>query len=360
LSPAQETQYENGLALENTLISDLLGAGFSQNQALKLIGLSKASFHYRTSPRPRAIDPVPHRRRSHPAALTAAEKDRIIESLSASGVSIEETYYRDLDQQEVVASLSSYHRVARQEGIATAATGSKRSRGPRAPRRAPVLVAAGPAQIACWDITYLPGPFRGVHYALYLIIDLFSRMILGWTIHEREDQFVAERLMRQVIQAHQGALRTVHSDNGAAMTSKRMKELLARNSIAQSLIRPSVSNDNAQCESFFRTVKYSPAWPGAFESIQAAEEWFGQFVEIYNHQHHHCGLAGFTPASVFDGTWLAAAQARQATLDSLYQTHPERYAHPPQIKIPPNTVTLNLAPNNKTHSPSTLAELLAS
>jgi len=242
-----------------------------------------------------------------------------------------------------------------------AATGPRRRRTASTatgPRPVPVLVTDGPGQVLCWDITWLPGAFRGVRWALYLIIDLFSRMIQGWTIQDREDHHTATDLMRAVIIDQNGRVRTVHSDNGAVMTSRMMKKLFTDHNIVQSLIRPGVSNDNAQSESLFRTVKYGPAWPGVFSDIDHATGWFADFVEDYNLRHHHTGLAGFTPASVYHGTWTTVARARQATLTAAWQAHPERYRRPPQVRHPPDTVTLNLASHGHTHTPPTLTQLL--
>jgi putative transposase len=331
----------------------------SQNRALAMIGLSKGSFHYRRRPRPRVAAPVPHADRPHPAALSGTERDEVAARLRASARSVTETFYDDLDSGRYVASLSSYHRIARVKGIPMAATGHRRRRAPTRTTRTPVLSTRAPGEIACWDISFLPGPFRGVHYALYAVIDLFSRKIIGWSIQDRENERVAATLIEAVINASGGRTKTVHSDNGAAMTSTLMQTMLERHQVDQSLIRPGVSNDNAQIESFFRTTKYGPTWPGAFEDIEHATGWFAEFVDAYNNQHHHTSLAGYTPAQVYDGTWPAAAERRQATLDAAWQNNPRRYRKRPTAATPPQHVTLNLANGQgKTHTPPTLLELI--
>jgi putative transposase len=335
-------------------------AGFSQNKTLELIGLSKASYQYRSKPRPRLQNPIPQRQRPHPAALTGAEDEQILRLLRCSKVSVAETFYRHLDDGDYIASMSSFHRRARREKIPMAATGTRRRRSKeRGSAPTPVLSASGPGQVVCWDISFLPGPYRSVSYALYLIIDLFSRLIVGWSIQERENKLVAAGLMDQVLTSA-GSILTVHSDNGGAMTSTTMRKTLNKHHAAQSLIRPGVSNDNAQIESLFRTVKYGPTWPGVFTDIQHANTWFAQFVEAYNTEHHHTGLAGFTPAQVHDGTWQQVAHRRQATLDAAFLANPGRYRHRPQVPTPPQRVTLNLGHNDgKNHTPPTLLELLA-
>lgn len=241
-----------------------------------------------------------------------------------------------------------------------AATGVRRATRAPVPRPVPVVRATRPEQVVCWDISFLPGTFRGQHYALYLIIDLFSRKILGWTIQHTEDAKIAADLMDDVLSKTTGRVLTVHSDNGSAMTSKAMAAVLGKHTVDQSLIRPSVSNDNAQMESLFRTVKYGPAYPGVFATIDEAEQWFGGFAEAYNHAHHHTKLAGFTPGQVHDGSWIQAARARQEVLDAHWRAHPHRYRQRPQVRVPASVVGLNLGhDDHKTHSPSTLLELLA-
>ena len=325
------------------------------------IGLSKSTYHYRGTPRPRVEDPVPHSERPHPAKLTKVEDDAIVTTLRASTVSVTETYYRHLDSGDYVASLSTFHRIARREAIPMARTGSRR-RKPRQTggRKTPTLCATAPGEIACWDITFLPGKYRGHNYALYVIIDLFSRMILGWTIQDREDAVAATDLIKLVAESLDGRLKTVHSDNGAAMTSDQMTNYLRDADITQSFIRPGVSNDNAQIESFFRTIKYGPTWPDMFSDVSEANGWFDEFVEIYNQEHRHTSLAGFTPSQVFRGTWIRAAKDRQDTLDNAYRANPHRYRKPPIVELPAHRVTLNLAnKSHQTHTPPTLLELLA-
>jgi putative transposase len=307
-------------------------------------------------------NPTPQHERPNPAALSDAEDDAIVEMLRDSELSVSETFYRHLDDGNYIASLSSFHRRARRHKIPMAATGSRHGRKKKTTGQAPtpVLCATGAGQVVCWDISFLPGPYRSLSYALYLIIDLFSRLIVGWSIQERENKLIAANLMDQVLTQAGDSIMTVHSDNGAAMTSTVMRKILNNHHAAQSLIRPGVSNDNAQIESLFRTVKYGPTWPGAFADIEHANTWFSQFTDVYNTQHHHTGLAGFTPAQVHDGTWHLVAQRRQATLDVAYDAHPQRYRHRPQVSTPPSRVTLNLGHDDgKTHTPPTLLELLA-
>lgn len=232
----------------------------SQNKALALLGVAKSTWQYRMKPRARAQAPVPHRDRPHPAKLTDVEYTTVADLLRNSSVSVSETYYRHLDSGGgFVASESTFYRVAKAEGIRMARTGPGRKRARGAGQAVmPQLCATGPGQVVCWDISFLPGLYRGHRYALYLVIDLFSRKIVGWTIEDAEDEIRACDLVELVVDAHRSTIVTVHSDNGAAMTSQRMKAMLESKKVELSTIRPGVSNDNAQIESAFRTVKYGP------------------------------------------------------------------------------------------------------
>lgn len=350
------------MAIEDTAVAELKQAGLSQNRALELLGVAKSSRHYRTKPRPRAKAPIPHRDRPHPAKLTEVEYTTVADLLAESTVSVCETYYQHLDaDSDYVASESTFYRVAKAEGIRMARIGPGRKRAKKAGQAVmPQLCATGPGQIVCWDISFLPGLYRGHRYALYLVIDLFSRKIVGWTIEDAEDEITAHDLLELVVDAHRSTIVTVHSDNGAAMTSTRMRTMLEAKRVKLSTIRPGVSNDNAQIESAFRTVKYGPAWPGVFENITEAREWFAEYVRVYNDEHHHSSLAGFTPGQVYDRSWIEVAHRRQERRDAAWEANPHRYRQRPQVKTPPVRVTLNLTNENRsTHAPPTVLELMA-
>lgn len=340
-----QATYDAGLKEETRLIDELVGVGFSQRATLAMIGLSRSAFQYRRAPRPRVKDPVPQAERNYPTRLTETERATIVKSLETSGVSIEETFYRDLDAKVAPASLVSYHRIARAEGIQTPRTGSRKRRALEDQKvvPAPVLKATGPGQVLCWDITFIPGKHRGESYAAYVVIDLYSRYIVGYTVQRGEDKHVARDLLRTIIESSTRRVHTVHSDNGGAMTSTVMKAMLTEKNVAASYIRPGVSNDNAQIESLFRTAKYSPRWPGSFDSIAEGYEWLSDFTHVYNTKHHHSGIAGFTPEQVYTGTWRTVHKARQEHLDALYAQNPGRFRKkPPQAATPPHVVSINL------------------
>ena len=276
-----------------SLITDLKAAGLSQNRALQVVGCSKSAYHYRSHPRARIPEPIPHKDRSHPAKLTDAELEEVTDLLTRSDKSVEETFYDHLDSdQGYVASLSTFYRVQRARGIAMARTGKNRHR-PRTPRNRPTprLQASPGSEVVCWDITFLPGFLRGERYALYLAIYLHSRKIAGWAILEREDKIAAADLIKGILDKDP-TIHTIHSDNGAAMKSKNMAKVCRTHHVDQSFIRPGVSNDNAANESFFRTTKHGPTCPTTFSSLEDATQWFEGFADFYNNSHHHTSLAG--------------------------------------------------------------------
>jgi hypothetical protein len=208
----------------------------------------------------------------------------------------------------------------------------------------PTLSATAPNQVWTWDITKLRGPVPGVIYCLYVILDLFSRMTVGWLLAERESAELAEQLFDEAVKRHgvtPGSL-TVHADRGAAMRSDGLAELLATLGVVRSFSRPHVSDDNAFSEAQFKTLKYQPDYPKRFQSMLDARTWCQEFFGWYNDHHQHSGLALFTPADVFYGRVEEVARRRQAALDVAFAAHPERFPNgPPTVRRPPTTVAIN-------------------
>lgn len=324
------------------MLSELTAAGRSQRSALTLIGLSRGSLHYRRRPRARAAAPIAHVDRVQPHALTEAESAQVAQAVNASlakGRSVKHAWYEHIDAGPVVASLATFQRVAAK--VRTTPVRRRRRRS-TATRDSPILQAHRPDQVLCWDISFLPGRSTRESYALYSVIDLYSRKIVGWTIQTREDRYIAAELLTAVIDASGGTVEIVHSDNGSAMTSNHVRDKLDEKGVTSSYIRPGVSNDNAYIESWFATVKSDHAYPRAFRDLEHACEWMTQWVEYYNHRHCHGGLDGYTPASVHDGTWIDTARDRQNKLDEHFHQRAGRYRRRPQIRTPKATVTINL------------------
>lgn len=211
----------------------------------------------------------------------------------------------------------------------------------RAVRRHPVytrpeLLATAPRQVWSWDITKLRGPQPGVWYSLYVVLDIFSRMIVGWLLATHEaallaEQVLADACLREGIAPDQ---LTIHADRGAPMTSTVVADLLADLGVRRSHSRPTVSNDNPYSEAQFKTMKYGPTYPDRFANLAEARAWVTAFVDWYNHVHRHSGLSLLTPAMVHRGTADAVVAARQVVLTAAAAHHPERFVQGPPTPPP--------------------------
>ena len=179
-----------------------------------------------------------------------------------------------------------------------------------------------------WDITKLKGPWRGLYFDLYVMIDIFSRKAVRWEVHVTETGDLAKEFIENAIKGNGGARPDyIHADNGTSMTSKTVSQLLSDLNIARSHSRPHVSNDNPYSEAAFKTLKYCPVFPGSFASQEEARTFCDLFFTHYNNEHRHSGIGLHTPASVHDGTAWAIQARRQQVLDEAHAAHPERFPH---------------------------------
>ena len=310
----------------------LLAGQTTTAKACALLGKPRGS-HYRDR-RPVPLVPAQRMpRASPPNALTAAEQDQIIAVLTGPRFcdkSVAQTWATLLDEGVYLASRSTMHRLLRLIGQ----SGDRRNQASHPTRARPELMATKPGDVWSWDITKLRGPERGVYYDLYVIIDIYSRYVVGWTVAAREDADLATALIASAAQVH-GAPGSLHADRGTSMTSKPVAQLLVDLGVARSHSRPHVSNDNPFSEAAFKTLKYAPAFPGRFGSLADARAFCQRFFTYYNHSHRHSGIALHTPASVHFGTAGQVRQHRQATLHAAYDTNPARFRHrrpqPPQL-----------------------------
>ncbi len=191
----------------------------------------------------------------------------------------------------------------------------------------PELLATAPNQLWSWDITKLRGPVRLSYYYLYVMLDVFSRYVVGWMVAEHESAALAEELITTACfnqQISQDQL-TIHSDRGAPMVAKSITVLMSDLGITKSHSRPHVSDDNPYSEAQFRTLKYCPTYPDRFGSLQDARHWCRTFFTWYNQQHHHTALALLTPADVHYGRADERLAQRQVVLQQAYRAHPERF-----------------------------------
>lgn len=211
----------------------------------------------------------------------------------------------------------------------------------------PELMATGPNQVWTWDITKLRGPQKWHHFYLYVVIDMFSRYVVGWLISTKENATLAKRLISETCakeSIEEGQL-TIHSDRGAPMTSKTVAQMMADLEITKSHSRPHVSDDNPFSESQFKTLKYRPDFPDRFDSIEVARQHCRSFFPWYNDEHRHSGIAMLTPSDVHRGKAAIVISARQKVLDAAYAKHPERFVNrAPRAQAAPDAVWLNPPP----------------
>jgi putative transposase len=205
----------------------------------------------------------------------------------------------------------------------------------------PELVADAPDRVWSYDATALRGPARGVWYDLFVMLDIFSRYSPGWLVVGRGDGLVVKAWIEGIVAATgpipAGTL-TIHADRGSPMTSKPVAILLADLGIGRTHGRPHVSNDNPYSEAAFKTLKYCPAFPERFGSLQHARAFAEDFFDTYNHHHRHSGIGYHTPASVHFGTAVAVRAERGLVLDAAYAAHPDRFVNgaptPPDLPGP--------------------------
>jgi len=211
----------------------------------------------------------------------------------------------------------------------------------------PELLATAPNQVWSWDITKLRGPVKWTYFYLYVLLDIYSRCVVGWMIAERETAALAKDLVETTC-TRQGIAReqlTLHADNGGPMRAKSLALLLDELGVSASHSRPHTSDDNPFSEAQFKTLKYHPAYPDRFGSIQDARAWARPFFDWYNHQHYHTGLNLLTPASVHYGQAEAICQQRQMVMNAAYAAHPERFSKGlPVVAAPPKEVWINPPP----------------
>ena len=286
----------------------------------------------------------PKRRRpSPPRRLPDVERQAVLDvlhELRFVDLAPAEVHAMLLDEQRYLCSLRTMHRI-----LAENSEVRERRNQLRHPSYArPELLASAPNQLWSWDITKLRGPAKWTCYHLYVILDVFSRYVVGWMVAHRESNTLAKKLIvescaRQRIEPEQ---LTLHADRGSSMKSKPVALLLADLGVTKTHSRPHVSNDNPFSESAFKTMKYRPDFPDRFGQIEDARSFSRDFFDWYNQDHHHSGLAFLTPADVHFGRVDAVVDARQRALDRAFDANPERFTRGrPVAQQPPAQVWIN-------------------
>lgn len=291
--------------------------------ACRALGVSRATFYRHRSPQW-----VKATRKKPPRALTEAERDRVIQTLHEDRFidkAPAEIYATLLDAGVYLCSIRTLYRI-----LGSLNEARERRNQLRHPVYSkPELLATGPNQVWSWDITILRGPGKWQHYYLYVIMDIFSRYVVGWLVAERESATLAQHFIEDTVRKYNiapGQL-TIHADRGASMTSKPVAFLLADLGITKTHSRPHTSNDNPYSEAQFKTLKYCPEFPGSFGSAEDARSFCRMFFDWYNKEHYHTGISLLTPFMVHYGQAESVIQGRAKVLEQAYAAHPERFVN---------------------------------
>lgn len=309
--------------------------------ASRALGVDRSGVYRRRQPprpsAPRAPRPAPK------SALPEAERRHVLDVLHSERF-IDKTPHEVvptlLDEGVYIGSVRTLYRVL-------GAAGEVRERRDQArhPEYAkPELLATRPNEIWSWDITKLRGPIKWTYFYLYVILDIFSRYVVGWVLACGESAAVAKALIDETVakQRVDAGRLTIHADRGAAMKSKAVAELLVDLGVERSHSRPHVSDDNPYSEAQFKTLKYAPGFPDRFGSEQDARLFCRAFFSWYNAQHRHSGIAFLTPEMVHYGRASDVLARRQLVLEAAYEAHPERFINgPPRPRELPRAVWIN-------------------
>ena len=273
-------------------------------------------------PAARRATPWPAQQR----ALSAVERATMRDTLNSPAYADRaprEVYAALLEQGTYLCSVATMYRILRAYGEVR----ERRDQLRHPAYAAPELLATAPNQVWTWDITRLLGPHKWTYFYLYVVLDLFSRKVVGWLLAGQDSAALAEELVAETC-AREGIARqqlTLHADRGGPMIAHSLALLLTNLGVDQSHSRPHVSNDNPYSEAQFKTLKYAPGFPKAFGSLADARAWCQSFFAWYNHAHHHTGLGLLTPAVVHAGQAAAVQAQRQMVLTQAYATHSARF-----------------------------------
>ena len=297
------------------------------------VGIPRASFYRRQKP-----SPAPALERTSPRALTTPERRQVLEILHEPrfvDLAPSEVYATLLDEGRYVCSERTMYRILSESQEVR----ERRNQLRHPPYAAPELLATRPNEVWSWDITKLLGPTKWTYFYLYVILDIFSRYVVGWMVAYRQSAVLAQRLIEESC-ARQGITPgqlTVHADRGGPMIAKPMALLLADLGVAKTHSRPHVSNDNPYSESQFKTLKYRPGFPDRFGGLEDTRAFCRVFFPWYNTEHRHSGIGLLTPHDVHHGLATVRVNQRAATLTAAYAAHPERF--PRGVPQPPEVPT---------------------
>jgi transposase InsO family protein len=324
------------------LIDEACDSGARLHKACEILGLSP-----RTVQRWRKSEALDDKRKeaskSPSNKINETERQRILTVINSPD-------FRDMNPHQIVAELAdqdrylaseaTMYRILKEAGQNT----HRQASSPKKHQKPMELTATAPNHIWTWDITYLPSPTKGIFFYLYMLIDLYSRKVVAWQVHTREDSTLAGELIQEGCYQEgvsKGQI-VLHSDNGSPMKGATMLATLQQLGVMPSFSRPSVSNDNPYSESLFKTLKYRPWYPRRpFQSLSEAREWVEGFVRWYNFEHRHSKLGYITPHERHTGQDKAILAHRRAVYQRAKLNHPERWSGQTRHWTAPTEVTLN-------------------
>jgi len=327
-------------------LTNQLAATIGTAPACQALDVPRTSYYRAQSPGV-SSEPLPElapvAKASSPRALSTIETAQVLQVLNSERFqdqAVREVYATLLDEGTYLCSWRTMYRLLdRHQEVR-----ERRNLLSHPAYAKPELLATAPKRLWSWDITKLRGPTPGSYYCLYVLLDVFSRYVVGWMIAERESEDLAQELI-QATYTKQGipvGQLAIHADNGSAMISKTIAQLLIDLGVTKTHSRPHVSDDNPYSEAQFKTMKYRPNYPARFGCLADARAWAQVFFTWYNHEHHHTGLGLLTPAVVHHAQADTVLQLRQETLQTAYAAHPERFVKgSPRAARPPAAVWIN-------------------
>jgi len=306
--------------------------------ACRALDVSRATYYRRRNP------PRPARKRSRSdRALPPQEREAVLGQLNSDRFADQaprQIFAKLLDEGSYLCSVRTMYRILAANDLVR----ERRNQLSHPEYTKPELLASGPNEVWSWDITKLKGPEKWTYYYLYVILDIYSRCVVGWMLAHRESGELARKLIEETIEKEQVSRDrlTLHSDRGPSMASRSVAHLLAHLGVTKSHSRPHVSNDNPFSESQFKTMKYRPDFPPRFGSHADALSHCRRFFTWYNEEHYHSGIGLLTPISLHTGQADQIIKRRAATLKQAFEKHPERFVHgAPKPLQAPRSVWIN-------------------
>lgn len=311
-------------------------------RACRVLGVPRSSLYRHRQPP--ALSPPPQERKPVPArALADQERSQVLDMLNSArfaDAAPRQVYAKLLDEGTYLCSWRSMYRILE----AHQQVRERRDQLTHPAYKKPELLATAPNQVWSWDITKLRGPQKWSYFYLYVLMDIFSRFVVGWMVARQESAQLAKELIEQSCNNQQvdAHTLTIHSDRGGPMIAKSLALLLSDLGVTKSHARPHVPNDNPFSEAHFKTMKYRPDYPDRFGSPEDVRGWGHQFFGWYNFDHYHTGLGLMTPAMVHYGQDSIVQAQRQRVLEDAFAKHPERFVRGvPSPSVVPDTVWIN-------------------